>query len=168
PEQVVSLATGERLSYDRLVFATGSASSIPPITGFGMPGTFVLREANDAIAIRAYAQEHAVLSAVVVGAGLLGLEGAHALRTLGLGTVVLDRGERLLAKQIDARASDLLATYFEGLGIAVLAKTEAVAIRGEGRVGQVDLSDGSTVSCGIVLVCAGNAPNTGLASDAGL
>jgi NAD(P)H-nitrite reductase large subunit len=167
-DHLVTLGTGEQLTFDRLVLATGSASAVPPVAGFGMQGTFVLREASDAIAIRAYAQQHDVRAAVVLGAGLLGLEAAHALRTLGLGTIVLDRGPRLLGRQIDARASELLSAYFEGLGITVLPGTEAAAILGDGRVNEVELTNGSTVSCGMVLVCAGNAPNTELANDVGV
>src|SRR5450432_606985 len=47
----VELADGERLPYDRLVLATGSAATVPPIEGFGLPGTYVLRDADDATAI---------------------------------------------------------------------------------------------------------------------
>ena len=46
----VLLGTGEVLSYDRLVLAMGSSSTVPPIEGFGCPGSFVMREAGDAIA----------------------------------------------------------------------------------------------------------------------
>ena len=52
----VHLGTGETLPYDRLMLTTGSQSFVPPIAGYGMPGTFVLRTADDAIAIRAYVQ----------------------------------------------------------------------------------------------------------------
>jgi nitrite reductase (NADH) large subunit len=164
----VSLGTGERLDFDRLVIATGSASATPPIDGMWRPGTFVLREASDAIAIRAYAQEHAVRTAVVVGGGLLGLEAAYALRALGLRTIVLDRGERLLGQQVDRRASELLGAHLRQLGIRVRPGTQARHIRGKGRVEQVLLDDGSTVACGMVLVCAGISPNVDLARDAGI
>jgi hypothetical protein len=56
--QEVILGTGETVTYDRLILATGSSAMVPPIEGFGMPGTFVMREADDALAIRAFAQEH--------------------------------------------------------------------------------------------------------------
>src|SRR5262249_48557493 len=52
--QEVVLGTGERLPYDRLILAMGSRSATPPIEGFGLSGSFVMREADDALAIRAF------------------------------------------------------------------------------------------------------------------
>src|SRR5262249_32624853 len=70
----VALGTGQRLGFDRLILATGGRGSIPPVAGTHLPGCFVLREAGDAAGIRAYVQEHRATTAVVVGAGPLGLE----------------------------------------------------------------------------------------------
>ncbi|HJS39844.1 MAG TPA: FAD-dependent oxidoreductase, partial [Sphingomicrobium sp.] len=52
----VTLGTEEKLDYDRLVLAAGGSASVPPIPGWGIPGCFVLRSANDAISIRAWRQ----------------------------------------------------------------------------------------------------------------
>ncbi|MCU1389275.1 MAG: hypothetical protein JWL72_2613, partial [Ilumatobacteraceae bacterium] len=94
--KTVRLGTGHELAYDRLVLATGGRASVPEIEGFGGSGSFVLREADDAIRIRAYAQEHDEHRAVVAGGGLLGLEAAHALHELGMSVTVLERSSRLL------------------------------------------------------------------------
>ena len=67
-------------------------------------------------------------AAVVAGGGLLGLEAAYALHKLGLRTTVLERGDRLLRRQLDARASALLQTYLEGLGLEILRDAETVAL----------------------------------------
>ena len=60
--------------------ATGSSATVPPIEGAGLRGSFVMREADDALAIRAYAQEQGCKEAIVAGGGLLGL--APETRTL--------------------------------------------------------------------------------------
>ena len=73
----------------------GSSSTLPPVAGFGLPGSFVLRSADDAMRVRAYAQQGG-REAVVSGGGLLGLEAAHSLLELGLRVTVLERGSRLL------------------------------------------------------------------------
>ena len=99
--RVVELGTGQRLFFDRLVLATGSRATTPLLQGFGGAGTFVLRTAEDGSRIRAYVQQHGVRAAVVAGGGLLGLEAAHALGQLGLRVTVLERGDRLLARNID-------------------------------------------------------------------
>jgi NADPH-dependent 2,4-dienoyl-CoA reductase/sulfur reductase-like enzyme/ferredoxin len=164
----VHLATGQRLPYDKLVLAMGSASTVLDVAGWGRPGCFVLREAADALAMRQYAQLHHVETTVVAGAGLLGLEAAHSLREFGLGVVVLDRGPRVMARQSDERCSELLASYFEGLGIEILASTEAREVRGEGRVEEVVLSDGTSVGAQMLVLCAGITPNIDLAQAAGI
>jgi NADPH-dependent 2,4-dienoyl-CoA reductase/sulfur reductase-like enzyme/ferredoxin len=164
----VLLGTGETLSYDRLILATGSRSFVPPIDGFGAAGTFVLRTADDALGLRAFAQRHGARRAVVAGGGLLGLEAAYALHKLGLRTAVLERGDRLLRRQLDARASALLQTYLEGLGLEIVTDAETVALEGNGRVSMALLADGRGLETDVFLAAAGIAPNAELARSAGL
>ena len=164
----VVLGTGETLAYDRLILATGSRSTVPDIPGIDLAGCFVLREAEDAIAIRRTAQQAAIRHAVVAGGGLLGLEAAHALRELGLDVTVLERSERLLRRSLDAPASAVLRTYLESLGIAVLVNADVAEIRGERSVTEVVLGNGRCLAAGVVVVAAGTTPNAELAVDAGL
>jgi NADPH-dependent 2,4-dienoyl-CoA reductase/sulfur reductase-like enzyme/ferredoxin len=164
----VQLATGEHLTYDRLVLANGSSSYVPPIPGFGMPGTFVLREAEEAMEIRAYVQQHHSKSAVVAGGGLLGLEAAYALHQLGLTVWVLERGDWLLRRQLDERAGHILKQRVEALGLIIETRAEAAAIEGAERVTQVNLTSGHTLPCDVFLVAAGIQPNVELARRAGL
>lgn len=185
----VGLATGERLPYDRLILATGSRARRPEVRGFGVPGTFALRSADDALGIRAFAQRAGARRAVVAGGGLLGLEAAYALHRLGLRVTVLERFPRLLGRQLDERASALLRRYLEGLGLEVVTDAEAAEVfaaspsmAGEGgihrldsaaelmptRVSGVVLDSGRTLTAELFLVCAGITPNTGIARRAGL
>lgn len=188
----VSLATGETLPYDRLVLAMGSRSFVPPIDGFGLAGTFVLREANDAMQMRAYAQEHQAQHAIIAGGGLLGLEAAYALHKLGIDVTVLERSERLLTRQLDRRSAQLLREHLERLGLNFAFKSEASAALGKGhfsdllverpqlkayfgdrahgggRLTNVLLQDGRTFPAEMLLVAVGIAPNIDLAQKAGL
>jgi NAD(P)H-nitrite reductase large subunit/ferredoxin len=164
----VRLGTGEKLPYDRLIIATGSSSFVPEIDGFGAPGTFVLRTADDALDLRSFAQRQGAQRAVVAGGGLLGLEAAYALHKLGLRTTVLERGDRLLRRQLDGRASELLRAYLEGLGLEILTGAATAGLSANGRVRLAHLTDGSALAADIFLVAAGIKPNVGLARDAGL
>ncbi|GAA3827199.1 FAD-dependent oxidoreductase [Nocardioides panacisoli] len=164
----VRLGTGEHLFYDRLILATGAQGTVPPLRGFGGPGTFVLRTAEDAGRIRAYAQQHGVTRAVVAGGGLLGLEGAWALRRLGLTVTVLERNTRLLPRNIDARASELVHEHLTRAGIAVRYRASAAALEGGSVLEQVRLDDGSLLPAGIFLAAIGITPNVDLARRAGL
>jgi nitrite reductase (NADH) large subunit len=80
--QVVRLASGRELPYDELVLATGSYPFVPPIPGKDHPGCFVYRTIDDLEAIRDAAGT--AKRAAVIGGGLLGLEAAKALLSLGI------------------------------------------------------------------------------------
>jgi nitrite reductase (NADH) large subunit len=168
--QEVTLATGETLRWDRLILATGSSAWIPPMAGFGVPGSFVLRDADDALSIRTHVQKHGAKSAVVVGAGLLGLEAAQAMRQLRLSVVVLSNSEQVLDRQIDAGASELLCRHLQtqGIEVACNALVRAVHADRQGRCRAVELTDGRRLAADIVIACTGARPNLELASDAGL
>ena len=164
----VTLGSGEAGHFDRLILCMGSTSFVPPIDGFGSPGTFVLRQAEDAMKIRAYAQDHRSRTAVIAGAGLLGLEAARSLHELGLHVTVLDRGDCLLSVQVDPRCSELLEAHFERVGIEILHGAETAAVRGPEGVEEVLLKDDRTIPCDIFLACVGIRPNIRLAEEAGL
>ncbi len=169
PRRRVVLGTGEELSYDRLVLATGSRSRIPPIEGLGLEGAFVLRGADDAMLLRGYAQRHSARRAVVLGGGVLGLEAADAVRRLGLETTIVELSDRLSPVQLDAGAARLLQREVTPRGIEVMLGRSVSSVTGEaGRVAGVTLDDGTRRDADIVIVCTGIVPNLELARDAGL
>jgi len=164
----VLLATGDVLPYDRLILAMGSSAATPPLDGFGKPGSFVMRTAADAMRIRSYAQDQGARHAVVAGGGLLGLEAAHALLELGLRVTVLERGKRLLSRQVDAHCSELVNAYFARIGMQVLYGAESSALTGDDRVRGLTLKDGRTLGCDLFLAAMGIRPNLSLAREAGI
>jgi nitrite reductase (NADH) large subunit len=166
--QHVLIGTGEALPYDRLILGMGSRASLPGIHGLDRPGSFVLREAGDAMQIRAYAQQHGCRRAVVAGRGLLGLEAAYSLHRLGLRVTVLERGTRLLSKQIDPRCSEVVEAHFAKAGIEVLRKAETARVVGAPAVTGAVLKDGRTLPCEMFLAAIGIRPNIELAGDAGI
>ena len=166
--QIVRLGTGETLPYDRLILAMGARAAVPDIEGLDRPGSFALREAGDAMGIRAYAQQRRARHAVVAGGGLLGLEAAYCLHQLGLRVIVLERGTRLLSRQIDPRCSELVADHFARVGITVARNAETARVLGSPEVREVQLKDGSTLPCEVFLAATGISPNVELARAAGV
>ncbi|MEZ4725988.1 MAG: FAD-dependent oxidoreductase [Caldilineaceae bacterium] len=164
----VTLGTGETLDYDRLILTTGSQSYVPPLEGYGLPGAFVLRAAEDAMAIRAFVQERICRHGVVAGGGLLGLEAAYGLHKLGLSVAVLERSTSLLRRQLDEQGGQFLRQYLEGLGIQIITEAETASLHGQGRVQQVTLKDGRTLPCDLFLVAAGIRSEVELAKQIGL
>ena len=132
---------------------------MPRIDGFGGRGTFVVRSAEDALSIRAFAQREWCREALIAGGGLLGLEAGYALHKLGLHASILERSDRLLRRQLDARASEFLRRYLEGLGMSIVTGAETAAALGDERLSEVLLRDGRALPADMLLVCAGITPN---------
>jgi nitrite reductase (NADH) large subunit len=164
----VLLGTGEALPYDRLILAMGASAALPELRGLGRPGSFALRQAGDAMRIRAYAQAQNSRRAVVAGGGLLGLEAAWSLHLLGLKVTVLERGPRLLSRQIDPRCSEFVAEHFASAGVEIVRKAEAAEVIGAPHVTGTVLKDGRTLPCDVFLSAVGIRPNVDLARQAGV
>jgi NAD(P)H-nitrite reductase large subunit/ferredoxin len=163
----VELADGERLPYDRLVIATGARPLVPPIEGLDAAGCFVLRTIDDAVQIQQHIRRRRCRTAVIVGAGLLGLEAAYYLAQLDVRVVVLDRGPWPLSRQLDEQAGALLWEMLHDLGIELLARTEARRIVVDEDVTGVELIEGGSIDAELCLVATGIVPNSelGEASD---
>lgn len=166
--KVVHLGVRDELRYDRLVLAMGGRATIPAIAGFGMPGSFVLREAADAVALRAGLQGVRHPHVIIAGGGLLGLEAGHALHELGVDVTIAERSTRMLSRALDEPASELLRSYFESIGIAVRTEVELAAVAGDDRVRRAVTRTGDDIACDAVVVAAGMTANAELAVAAGL
>jgi len=109
-------------TYDYLVLATGSSAFVPPIDGVEKEGVFVYRTIEDLDAIMGYARkikQKGATEAAVLGGGLLGLEAAKAVRDLGLNPHVVEFAPRLMPRQLDKGASDMLQSKIEELNIGI-------------------------------------------------
>jgi NADPH-dependent 2,4-dienoyl-CoA reductase/sulfur reductase-like enzyme/ferredoxin len=164
----VNLGDGQRLPYDRVVIATGARPLVPPIDGFGAEGSFVLRTIDDAVQMQQYVRRRRCRTAVIVGAGLLGLEAAYYLAQLDVRVVVLDRGPWPLSRQLDEQAGALLWEMLHDLGIELLARAEARRVLADERVTGVELIEGGTIDAELCLIATGILPNYELAEAAGL
>ena len=164
---VVVLESGERLPYEKLLLATGSVPVIPPIPGLNGPDVYSLWTLADAEAIHARGGEGG--SAVVIGAGLIGLKTALALLSLGVGVTVVEKLPHIMPRQLDATAADIIAARLlsRGVDLRCGVGVESV-IRTGGAVDAVRLDDGGVVPCDFIVAAVGVAPDTGLAKAAGI
>lgn len=159
--------SGELVYYRRLVFATGSRSSLPAMPGIGLDGVMGFRTWEDVERMQQCAAQGG--NAVVVGGGLLGLEAAEGLRKLGMKTSVLQRGERLLNLQLDSTASNMLRSTLEARGLNILTQARIASIEGvDGSVTGVTLEDGREIPADLVVVAIGVTPEISLAREAGV
>ncbi|WP_198017993.1 FAD-dependent oxidoreductase, partial [Burkholderia sp. WSM2230] len=150
----VTLATGETLSYDKLVIATGSSPFVPPVQGRDRRDCFVYRTIEDLEAM----QECGARSktGTVVGGGLLGLECAKALRDMGLQTHVVEFAPRLMAVQVDEGGGRVLRTKIEELGVSVHTHKNTTAIvDGEAGTHRMQFADGTHLDTDMIVFSAG-------------
>lgn len=166
--KVVELADRSEVSYDRLVLATGSIPSLPPIRGLVQVDGQLHQKVHS---FRTLADCEGLLaalpgaaSAVVVGGGLLGLQVARALSIRGLRVEVVEGAEHLLHTQVDEAAGKVLQRSLTKLGTAVYTGTRAVKITDAGLV----LDNGVVLTTDLVILTAGGRPSINLARRAGL
>ena len=170
--RVVTDSTGARHPYDRLVFATGSAARLPGVQGIAdekglIEDVSVLKDLADAERIlRALKRSR---RAVVLGAGVLGLEVATGLASRGLRVTIVHHADRLMERQLGSAASLIATSGLRRLGVEVrIGGTVTRAITKRGRLVAVRLDDGTEMLTDLLVMCAGTIPEATLARSAGL
>jgi len=170
--RTITLADGSSVPYDRLVLATGSTAFVPPVDGLVradgslLAGAGLFRTRADCTAIADWAGT--ARRAVVVGAGVLGLEAARALAGRGLVVTVVQREDRLMERQLDAAAGRVLDRTLRQLGITVVAGASVAAVHWDERLTGVTLTDGTSVEAELMVLCCGVRPRADLGRAAGL
>lgn len=156
----------ESMEYSKLVLATGSTPLRLNVPGADLAGVHTFRDTRDVDLLLTLAAGKKRV--VVVGGGLLGLEAAYGLAKAGAPVTLLHLMDRLMERQLDASAADLLKTLVERKGIRILLNASTARIHGEGHVEAVELADGSRIEADAVIFAAGIRPNIALAKDAGI
>ncbi|MCP3398003.1 FAD-dependent oxidoreductase [Bradyrhizobium sp. CCGB20] len=156
----------ESMEYSKLVLATGSTPLRLNVPGADLAGVHTFRDTRDVDLLLTLAA--AKKRVVVVGGGLLGLEAAYGLAKAGAPVTLLHLMDRLMERQLDLPAADLLKTLVERKGIRILLNASTARIHGEGHVEAVELADGSRIEADAVIFAAGIRPNVALAKDAGI
>jgi nitrite reductase (NADH) large subunit len=156
----------ESIEFSRLVLATGSSPLRLNVPGAELNGVHTFRDSRDVDLLLSLAARKKPV--VVIGGGLLGLEAAYGLAKAGTPVTLLHLMDRLMERQLDAPAADLLKSLVERKGIAVELNANTARIHGTSRVEGVELADGRRIEADAVVFAAGIRPNTKLAQEAGL
>lgn len=165
--RTVTTATGIKAEYDVLVLATGSRPFVPPVHGADAPGCFTYRTVDDVHAITKAAKS--ARRGVVVGGGLLGLEAAGALQTLGVDPTIVELADRLMSLQVDAGGGEALRRLVNGRGVEILTSSAAARVEvRRGRVSGLRLADERELPADILVFAVGVRPRDELGRSAGL
>jgi len=164
----VTLDDESQLPYDRLVLATGSIPTLPPIRGLVVddgtlhPKVHAFRSLADCMRLNGAVPD--ARRAVVVGGGLLGLQVARGLAVRGLEVEVVEGSSHLLSSHLSERAGVVLKASLRRLGTEVYTHARAVRLTDDG----LRLDNGYTLDTDLVVLTAGGRPSTALAKRAGL
>lgn len=168
---VEDVATGQTrdIAYDKLVIATGSTPRVPPIPGHDLENVTTITCIEAAQAVQQRCAARSISSAVIVGAGFIGLEMAVALADQwGIKTTVIELLPQVLPAQISPNLAHMAQHDLEELGITVLTGEQVKELMGEdGKVRQV-VTDKRVIDADEVIFSVGVSPNSQIAADAGL
>ncbi|MEH0153456.1 FAD-dependent oxidoreductase, partial [Limibacter armeniacum] len=159
---------GQTYAYDKLVIATGSRAFLPPDTPIHLPCVFTMRSKAHADALKKYINGKGHV--VIVGGGLLGLELASALREMEVEVSIIQLASRLMERQLDTMASNLLREHVEDLGIQVYTndQVQEVAYDNISKTATAHLKSGKSLTCDAVVYAIGTRPNVEIGKEAGL
>jgi len=162
----LKIAGEESVAFSKLVLATGSTPLRLNVPGADLAGVHTFRDSRDVDLLLALAAKKKRV--VVVGGGLLGLEAAYGLAKAGAAVTLLHLMDRLMERQLDAPAAELLKTLVERKGIRILLGANTAALLGDFSVTGVELTDGRRIDADAVIFAAGIRPNIALAKEAGI
>jgi len=163
----VDLEGGDKISYEKLLIATGGKPFVPRMEGGEKDGVFTFTELSSAEGIEAKL-EHSK-SAVVIGGGLIGVSAAEALVKRGIKVTLVELKDNILNLILDKTASEIAEKVLTEAGVTVITGQTVQRILGkkddEDTVGGVVMTDGKEIPCDLVVVAIGVIPRTELVKE---
>ena len=157
---------GAKFKYTKLIYALGSECFIPPIQGADQPQLIPIRRLSATQKVTELLPQ--AKEAVVIGGGVLGLEAAWELKKARCKVTVLELAPRLMGRQLDEGAGEMIKAVSEAQGITIHTGVQIEAIEGDGHVTGVRLGDGRVFPAQLVIVSCGVRANVAVAKAAGI
>ena len=165
-DKSVTLLSGDKLSYDKLLLATGSHTLKPPIDGMDLPGVENCWTLEDARNIVSQAKEGSRV--VLMGAGFIGCIVLEALVARKVELTVIEMADRMLARMMDDTGAEMLKRWCEGQGVRVLTSTRVTGIEKSDAGLTLRLDGANSVDADVVVCATGVAPNIGFLQGSGV
>ncbi|MBT1696610.1 molybdopterin-dependent oxidoreductase [Fulvivirgaceae bacterium PWU4] len=159
---------GQKHGYDKLILATGSRAHIPNDAPIHLPGVFTMRTRYDADRLKNYLSPNGQV--LIIGGGLLGLELAVSLRDIDVQVSILQLGSRLMERQIDNLAGQLLLDFIEEKNITVYINDQMQSVEQDIATGKLSASfrSGKIIRIDAIVYAVGTRPNIEFAQEAGV
>lgn len=163
----IELRDGRRIKYDRLVIATGSRL-YAPIEGATMQGVHNFKSLSAAESIMARVKSGKARTAVIVGAGFIGMEIALLLCQLGVEVTQVEMLDQVMATMLDKDTAAVALDLMRKRGVNVRLKTKAKAFVGKRKAKGVQLASGKVLEGDILIAATGVKPNLDLLEGSGI
>jgi len=168
PNRVVTLADGQTVGYEKLVFATGSLPLVPPIPGIEKENVFSVDKKYEYLsAVRE--EVNKAKDIVIIGGGFIGMEFADECRKdRDVNVTVIELLPHCLQLAMDDEYCEEAESALRNAGVDIITSEKVVEILGNDRVAAVKLASGKEIKADLVILGLGAVPNTNLAKEAGL
>jgi NAD(P)H-nitrite reductase large subunit len=161
-DKIVILEDDERISYDKLLIATGGIPILPRIKGLERESVFTFTKWDDVSKIEEMIKR--AKNSVVIGGGLIGLKAAESLREVGIEVTVVELADRILSPVLNERASKIVEDHLIENGVRIIKENTVDEITVDGVI----LRDGKRIECESVIVAIGVGPNIEIVSGTGI
>jgi NADPH-dependent 2,4-dienoyl-CoA reductase/sulfur reductase-like enzyme/rhodanese-related sulfurtransferase len=155
------------MAYDKLVLATGSRPFVPPIPGIDKQNIWSIKSSEDAEGVAASIDPPEGKKAVIIGAGLIGVEMAEALKQRGMEVTIVEMFDQIMPQILDYDLATLAAKHIRSNGVNLALGEQVVGFTGQDKVTGVQTKN-TTFDADVVIVSVGVRPNDELAREAGL
>lgn len=165
-KDTVSLNDGSTIKYSKLLLANGASNFKPPIEGIDTENVYTIRTLDDIQIIKAHVDDKNTI--LHIGGGIQNLEAAWAFCSHGKEVIIVEFMDRLMPRQLDPRASEILKKAVEATNTKVLLNTEVIAISGDTKVNGALVKNrnsasqskgGDPLACDIAIYSVGIRPN---------
>ena len=167
--QVKNLTTGEIYTetFDKVILSPGAEPVTPPFGGHDLHNIFSLRNIPDSDRIKARLDNRTLESAVIVGAGYIGLEMAENLVHRGVTTTIIEKADQVMSP-LDYEMATLVHAHLKDRGVICELGHGVTGFSQEGERIIVGTDNGLRIECDLVIVSIGVKPENRLAKEAGL
>ncbi|MBE5965641.1 MAG: NAD(P)/FAD-dependent oxidoreductase [Lachnospiraceae bacterium] len=156
----VSLDNGTELEYVKLLLANGAGNATPKIDGIEKSNVYSIRKFSDIEAIRANVDDKRVI--LCIGGGIQNLEAAWAMCSQGKNVTIAEFQDRLMPRQLDAKASEILQNAVKRNNVQILLNTAITKITGSKEANGAVTKNGRLIECDMVIYSVGIRSNTAL------
>ncbi|OGW83708.1 MAG: hypothetical protein A2987_05100 [Omnitrophica bacterium RIFCSPLOWO2_01_FULL_45_10] len=155
--KALSTSAKKKVTFDKLLIATGASAKSVDIPGADKKGVFVLRTIEDVDGMLKMLSR--VKTACVLGGGLIGMRAAYALKKRGVKVHTIVKSAHIFSQMLDIEAADIMRQHLETNGIEIATGVEAKEIIGGDSVTSVVLDDGNRLECELIIIGKGVSAN---------